>query len=333
MTRTLTRREAWLWIAGILVLLGVLALAFGDFSGQVGRTAAEWQARLNREVTRQLRELGDQGSSAALWALVTTGFLYGVVHTLGPGHGKAVVVAYFLDGTRKRGWIDGVLAGVWIAVTHTVAALVLAGVLAALGRVRPMSALGQVRLVELVSYGLIVAIGLWRLHAGLTGRLHVHDHGDDHAHHHAHDHGSHGHAAGDGHHRHSHDHGHVHDHGHNRREAPAASSWRRFFRLDAGLGLLTAAGVAPCAGAVVMVLIAAVFGVLWAGLLGVLAIAVGMAGTLAVVGIASMAAHRMLIGDRASDAIGRATTIGAALLVVGTGGFLLLGAIYRMLTT
>ena len=79
-----------------------------------------------------------------------------------------------------------------------------------------------------------------------------------------------------------------------------------------------------------MVLIASIFGVLWAGLLGVLAIAVGMAGTLAVVGLASMAAHRLLIGERASDTIGRLTTIAAALIVVATAGFLLLGAIYRM---
>ena len=314
MTRNLSGRAAWLWIGGAIVLLVLLALAFGDLSAQVGRVAAEWQARLNREVTQQLRSLGNEGSATALWALVATGFLYGVVHTLGPGHGKAVVVAYFLDGTRKRGWIDGILAGAWIAITHTAAALVLAGVLAAMGRIRPMAAQGQVRLVELVSFGLIVAIGLWRLHAGLTGRLHVHDHGHDDAHDHSH----------------GHDHHHHHRHG----NAPAGqTSWRRFFRLDAGFGLLTAAGVAPCAGAVVMVLIASVFGVLWAGLVGVLAIAVGMAGTLAVVGVASMAAHRLLIGDRASEAIGRLTTIGAALIVIATGGFLLVGAVYRMVAT
>ncbi len=324
MSKRLSGRAAWLWIGATIVVLSLIALAFGDLSAQVGRIAAEWQARLNREVTQQLRSLGDEGTTAALWALLATGFLYGIVHTLGPGHGKAVVVAYFLDGTRKRGWIDGIFAGAWIAITHTAAALVLAGVLAAMGRVRPLTAQGQVRMVELVSYGLIVAIGLWRLHAGLTGRLHDHDHGHDHDHDHGHGH-DHGHAScGHDHHHHHHgDNAHAH-------EAAPVSSWRRFFRLDAGLGLLTAAGVAPCAGAVVMVLIASIFGVLWAGLLGVLAIAVGMAGTLAVVGLASMAAHRLLIGERASDTIGRLTTIAAALIVVATAGFLLLGAIYRM---
>ena len=316
MSKRLSGRAAWLWIGATIVVLTLLALAFGDLSAQVGRVAAEWQARLNREVTQQLRSLGDEGGTAALWALIATGFLYGIVHTLGPGHGKAVVVAYFLDGTRKRGWIDGIFAGAWIAVTHTAAALVLAGILAAMGRMRPLSAQGQVRTVELISYGLIVAIGLWRLHAGLTGRLHDHDHSHDHDH----DHAGHGH----------HDHGACDHHHHGSEAAAPKSRWRQFLRLDAGLGLLTAAGVAPCAGAVVMVLIASVFGVLWAGLVGVVAIAIGMAGTLAVVGIASMAAHRLLIGDRASDTIGRLTTIAAALIVIATAGFLLLGAVYRM---
>jgi len=325
MSKRMSGRAAWLWIGATVVVLTLLALAFGDLSAHVGRIAADWQARLNREVTQQLRSLGDEGGATALWALIATGFLYGIVHTLGPGHGKAVVVAYFLDGTRKRGWVDGIFAGAWIAVTHTAAALVLAGILAAMGRMRPLSAQSQVRTVELISYGLIVAIGLWRLHAGLTGRLHNHDH--DHDHDHDHGHAGHGHHD---HHHHQHDHG-VCDHHHHAGEAAAPKSrWRQFLRLDTGLGLLTAAGVAPCAGAVVMVLIASVFGVLWAGLLGVVAIAVGMAGTLAVVGIASMAAHRLLIGDRASDTIGRLTTIAAALIVIATAGFLLLGAVYRM---
>ena len=159
------------------------------------------------------------------------------------------------------------------------------------------------KLIELVSYGLIFAIGLWRLHARLTGRLHEHDHGD-----------------------HGHDH---HDHGHDhatmitpitttitatiistvtpKRRVGGAS------RLDSGLGLLTAAGVAPCAGAVVMVLVSAAIGVLWAEALGVVAIAVGMALTLAAIGIGSMLAHRLLVGERTSNAVGRITTLLAAL--------------------
>jgi nickel/cobalt exporter len=317
--RRLSSRTAWLTIGGLLLLAALGLVLFADIAGGLGRVAADVQFRLNREVTMRLRDLGDGAGIGTLWALLVVGFSYGVAHTLGPGHGKAVVVAYFLDG-KKRAWIDGIFAGVWVSITHTVAALVLAGVLALIGMLSPLAAQGRVKLVELVSYGLIFAIGLWRLHAGLTGRLHEHDHGDGHDHAH-HDHGH-------GHHHHGHDHGHHHQDHHHHEAVPR---WRRFLRLDSGLGLLTAAGVAPCAGAVVMVLISAALGVLWAGLLGVVAIALGMAITLAVIGIGSMLAHRLLVGDRTSNAVGRIVTVLAALLVVGTSGFLLFGAVARLM--
>lgn len=319
--RRLSSRTAWLAIGGLLLFAALGLVLFADLAGGLGRVAADVQFRLNREVTMRLRDLGEGAGIGTLWALLVVGFSYGVAHTLGPGHGKAVVVAYFLDG-KKRAWVDGIFAGVWVSITHTVAALVLAGVLALIGLLSPLAAQGRVKLVELVSYGLIFAIGLWRLHAGLTGRLHEHDHGDDHGH--GHDH--HGHSHDHGHHHHDHHHHHHSHHHHN--EVPR---WRRFLRLDSGLGLLTAAGVAPCAGAVVMVLISAALGVLWAGLLGVVAIALGMALTLAVIGIGSMLAHRLLVGDRASNAVGRITTVLAALLVIGTSGFLLFGAVARLM--
>jgi len=315
--RRLSSRTAWLTIGGLLLLAALGLVLFADIAGGLGRVAADVQFRLNREVTMRLRDLGDGAGIGTLWALLVVGFSYGVAHTLGPGHGKAVVVAYFLDG-KRRAWVDGILAGTWVSITHTASALVLAGVLALIGLLSPLAAQGRVKLVELVSYGLIFAIGLWRLHAGLTGRLHDHDHGDGHGH----DHHGHGH-----HHHHHHDHHHHHHHHHHE----AVPRWRRFLRLDSGLGLLTAAGVAPCAGAVVMVLISAALGVLWAGLLGVVAIALGMALTLAVIGIGSMLAHRLLVGDRTSNAVGRITTVLAALLVVGTSGFLLFGAVARLM--
>ena len=317
--RRLSSRTAWLAIGGLLVIAALAFVLFSDLAGGLGRIAADVQFRLSREVTMRLNDLGEGAGLDALWALVIVGFVYGVAHTLGPGHGKAVVVAYFLDG-KKRGWIDGILAGTWVSITHTVAALVLAGVLALIGLLSPLAAQGRVKLVELVSYGLIFVIGLWRLHAGLTGRLHEHDHGD-----HGHDHHDHDHAH---HHHHQHDHDHHHHHHHHGHAEPPRP--RRFLRLDSGFGLLTAAGVAPCAGAVVMVLVSAAIGVLWAGLLGVVAIAVGMALTLAAIGIGSMLAHRLLVGDRTSNAVGRITTLLAALLVVGTSGFLLFGAVMRL---
>jgi ABC-type nickel/cobalt efflux system permease component RcnA len=300
----------------LLVALGG-ALVFSDSVAELARYSADYQRRINQVLSTSLRDVQSGRGSLALWTLVTVCFGYGVVHTLGPGHGKAVVVAYFLDSTRPRAWIEGIFAGGWIAFTHTLAALLLAAALKLSSTVGLFGAMREVRNVEIVSYTLILLVGLWRLWAGITGRVHEHWHGD-HDHHHGH-----GPAHG---HDHGHSHGHAHDHGHHHhhdREPPQ--------RTIAGWLLLTAAGIAPCAGALVIILLSIALDVLWAGVVGVIAIAIGMAVTLAAIGMASMVAHRLIIAEGRSQEIGRFTAIAASLIVIATAGTLLLGSLERFL--
>ena len=291
-------RSPFVWIGVLLLLAIVGALVFSDGVAELARYSADYQRRIQQALSTSLRDIKSGSGSLALWTLASVCFGYGVVHTLGPGHGKAVVVAYFLDSTKPRAWIEGIFAGAWIAFTHTLAALLLAGALKLFYSVGMLGALREVRNVEIVSYVLILLVGFWRLWAGITGRIHEHDHGD---HDHDHDH---------------HDHHHAH-HGVSSR------------RTVAGWLLLTAAGIAPCAGALVVILLSAALGVLWAGVVGVIAIALGMAITLAAIGMASMVAHRLIIGDGRSQEIGRFTTIAASLIVIATAGTLLLGALER----
>jgi len=296
-TRGTILRSPFLWVGLLLLATLVGALVFSDSVSDLARFSAEYQRRIQQALSVSLRDIKAGSGSLALWTLATVCIGYGVVHTLGPGHGKAVVVAYFLDSTRPRAWIEGVFAGAWIAFTHTLAALLLAGALKLLGTVGLFGALREVRNVEMVSYLLILAIGIWRLWAGITGRLHEHHHGDDHFHHHDHD----------------------HDHHHHDTRQRTVAGWL----------LLTAAGIAPCAGALVVILLSIALDVVWAGVIGVLAIALGMAITLSAVGLASMVAHRLIIADGRSQEIGRFVTIAASLIIIATAGTLLLGSLER----
>ena len=289
-------RSPVLWMGVLLLLALIGALVFSDGVAELARFSADYQRRIQQSLSTSLRDIKSGSGSLALWTLIAVCFGYGVVHTLGPGHGKAVVVAYFLDSKRPRAWIEGIFAGSWIAFTHTLAALLLAGGLKTFAVFGLFGALREVRNVEIVSYTLILLIGFWRLWAGISGHLHEHAHGD--ADHHP-------------------DHDHHHQH-------PAQ-------RTLAGWLLLTAAGIAPCAGALVVILLSLALGVLWAGIIGVVAIAVGMAITLAAVGMASMMAHRLIIGDGRSREIGRFTAIAASLIVIATAGTLLLGALERFI--
>ncbi len=300
-------RSPFLWIGIALLLLLGAGLVFSDGVAELARYSAEYQQRIQRTLSTSLRDIKSGSGSMALWTLVVVCFSYGVVHTLGPGHGKAIVVAYFLDSTKPHAWIEGILAGAWIAFTHTLAALLLAAVLKIFFTVGLLGALREVRNVEIVAYVLILAVGFWRLWAGITGRVHEHcGHDHDHSHGHGHDH-----------HHHHHD---QHDHHHH--DEP-----RR--RSISGWILLTAAGIAPCAGALVVVLLSVAMGVIWAGVIGVVAIALGMALTLGAIGMISMAAHRLIIAEGRSQEIGRFTAIAASLIVIATAGTLLLGALSR----
>lgn len=299
-------RSPFLWIGLLLLLALIGALVFSDSVAALARFSAEYQRRIQHTLSVSLREIQSGSGSVALWTLATVCFGYGVVHTLGPGHGKAVVVAYFLDSSRPRAWIEGVFAGSWIAFTHTLAALLLAGVLKLSATVGLLGALREVRNVEMFSYVLILLIGFWRLWAGITGRVHEHHHG----HGHGHDHG----------HAHGHHHHHDDDHHHHQDDKQ---------RTLAGWLLLTAAGIAPCAGALIVILLAVALDVIWAGVVGVIAIALGMAITLSTIGIASMVAHRLIISDGRSQEIGRFTAIAASLIVIATAGTLLLGSLER----
>src|SRR3981081_1171420 len=180
-------RSPFLWVGVLLLVALIGALVFSDGVAELARFSADYQRQTQQSLSTSLEDIRSGAGSFALWTLVAICFGYGVVHTLGPGHGKAVVVAYFLDSTKPRAWIEGVFAGSWIAFTHTLAALLLAGGLKTFAVVGLFGALREVRNVEIVSYTLILLIGFWRLWAGISGHLHEHAHGDG-DHHHDHDH-------------------------------------------------------------------------------------------------------------------------------------------------
>ena len=317
-TRALTAvRSPFFWLGIALLAALSFALVSSDGLAWLARESAAYQRQIQHQLTTSLQDVGSGSGSAALWILLSLCFSYGVVHTLGPGHGKAVIVAYFLDGTEPRRWIEGIFAGAWIAITHTLSALLLATGLKLMSVAGLFGALAHARLVEIASYLLILAVGVWRLRAGLRGEAAAchHDHGG-HGHDHLHHHGAHPHH----HHRHA-----------PLADGPPAATSVGFLHRRSGLMLLSAAGAAPCAGALILVLLSLALDVLWAGIVGVIAIAAGMALALAAIGMASMLAHRLIVGEDRSAAFGRAIAVASSLVVIATASVLLLGAVARQL--
>lgn len=267
-----------------------------------------WQRQIHDAMTTQIEALHDGVTLAPLWGLLLVSFAYGVFHVLAPGHGKVIVSSYFL-GNHAR-WKDGVVAGLIMAVGHTITAVaVVLGLYLVLGLTQ-LGVLAQARYIELLGYGLITAIGLWLVVRSFKpdaacGCGHGHGHHHDHHHNHAHhDHAPDGHDAAP-----------VHVPVHKNKRA---------------LSLFAATSMVPCTGSMIILLFTLANHVLWAGVLGVVAIALGMWLTVTAIGVATILTRHMIIGNEVTQSAARRLSIRglnilAALVVTLTGFLLCLG--------
>ena len=120
-----------------------------------------WQTRVSVLFTNTMADIKGQPFSKAMALGLLAAFLYGLVHTLGPGHGKSVIVSYFVgEGVSLS---RGLWMGLRIAVLHVLAAVALVVLTDAVVRQVGGSAAGNFRIMRLISYGSIAVIGAWML--------------------------------------------------------------------------------------------------------------------------------------------------------------------------
>ena len=120
------------------------------------------QRELHQGLATALRAVQSGGQAAVLW-LALLGFLYGVFHAAGPGHGKVVITTYL--ATQKE--------TLWRGIALAVTASMLQGVVAITAVFAAMLVFAQTARqsqwltdrIELMSFALVAALGLslvWR---------------------------------------------------------------------------------------------------------------------------------------------------------------------------
>lgn len=134
---------------------------------QDGRLAL--QHRLSDAVAGARGGLDLAGAAAALGI----GFGYGVLHALGPGHGKAVVSTYVL-GAERRMRRAMALAVASALVQGVVAVALILGASELLGMTR-RATFDAADWIERGSYVLVAALGLWIAGRALFGTAPAHD--------------------------------------------------------------------------------------------------------------------------------------------------------------
>src|SRR5471030_276824 len=205
-----------LLILCLLLVLGAIDVALAQPFGMTRGSAPPesgslvgWifakQAEFYRMMSGTIRAAKADGSAA--WTLMGISFAYGIFHAAGPGHGKAVISSYLVANDET--WRRGIVLSFASALLQAFTAIAIVGIAAVLLGATAKAMGNTVRVIEIVSYALIIMIGLrllWVKGRAFLNLLRPAKH--DHAHHdhaHGHDHHAHDHA------HHDHDH-HDHDH-------------------------------------------------------------------------------------------------------------------------
>ena len=150
---------------------------FPPFVQRVITKISSVQRDLNRRMSKLGREIREGTNRWAYILLALIAFFYGLIHAIGPGHGKAITFSYFL--TEDRAFLKGVMFGVLIAFTQVIMALVVVlTIYFALQRAFLASFESFSRLIKLVSAGLIVGLGIWLLLSSLGYIPGFHSHHD-----------------------------------------------------------------------------------------------------------------------------------------------------------
>jgi ABC-type nickel/cobalt efflux system permease component RcnA/ABC-type uncharacterized transport system substrate-binding protein len=290
----------------------------------------------------------------AFWVLGGLSFLYGVFHAAGPGHGKVVVSSYVLANEAQ------VRRGIWLsflsAMLQSLVAVAFVLVASLLLGMTSMAMNDAARWIGVLSYVMIVLLGLWLIARKVFRLGHQHDHhhepempsmqslarqhlgqpahalaaggpaltnfsvaaaGPD----------AYGRAPGHAHYGHSHgDEDRDYGHAHVVMPGQTGGGWRE------QLGVVLAVGLRPCSGALIVLAFGLSQGLLVAGIVAVLLMGLGTAittGTLAALAVGAKGLARKVAGtdNPVTSALVWWVELLAAVAVLGFGVILLLASL------
>jgi ABC-type nickel/cobalt efflux system permease component RcnA len=313
-------------------------------TGPLGRLFAfvlEKQQSLQRTLATSVKGLKTNNPMAGAVTLAALSFLYGILHAVGPGHGKTIISSYVVanEETVRRGVIISFIAAGLQALTAVLlVSLLLFGLNASGLQVNAWS-----NQLESVSYAMIALVGLyllatqlrrlWRSWRGVptaqaSEAQAAHSHGNpDHHHSHHHDHAQehqhHDHQHHDHHHydRHHHAHGEACDHIVDARQLAGPFSWRKV------MAVVFSVGIRPCTGAILVLVFAVTQGVFWAGVAATFAMALGTAITVAVLATLALGSRELALklggaNTAWANAVWTICTIGGATIILLFGAIL-----------
>ena len=218
---------------------------------------ADAQKVLREKLTAAISAM-KRGDWDAIWKFLAICLLYGMLHALGPGHGKSIVVGYFI--ARRGQWRQGIALGAGITVTHTMSAVLLLLILYAIFKATVFNAFETGRIgIENASYVLVMLTGILLIALGIKDFITQHKQAKI--------------AAQEG---------SVAEPGAEKALSPTAR-WREI------IGVAAVTGIVPCPAVALIVLFCLLNSMVALSLLGAFVICIGMTITNVAFGIAAVA--------------------------------------------
>jgi nickel/cobalt exporter len=137
-------------------------LHYPRFTQKIMSKIALFQRFLNKHLTKLTKKIKERKSTKLFFLILFITYIYGVVHALGPGHGKTLTFSYFLS--EETNIKKGITVGFTIGFLHAFSALILVLILyftikkAYLHKIENLSGV-----IKIISYSLIAGIGLFTL--------------------------------------------------------------------------------------------------------------------------------------------------------------------------
>ncbi|WP_407951487.1 nickel/cobalt transporter [Photobacterium carnosum] len=262
-----TRATPISWVIRMSVLM--LFIASGYVLWQQWPTMLMESIKWQRDINGQLSDLlyDAQQNITAAYSLVGLSFLYGIFHSLGPGHGKMIVTTYLATNPAK------IKASLIMTVVSAFVQAVVAITLVSILLVFFKSSMRQVNDAadQFISYSFMAMLLLgviviyrslkqvWQLR---TAPLHHHDHGDN---------------CGCG-----------HKHFANADEINQATSLREY------IVIIFSIGIRPCTGAILVLLFANMVGLYWLGVISAILMAIGTALTTSAIALLTLSGKKIV---------------------------------------
>ncbi|MEA3503734.1 MAG: hypothetical protein U9R32_00865 [Bacteroidota bacterium] len=125
------------------------------------------QSKLNIKFSELGNKINNEGSFLTVLLILLVSFIYGIIHAIGPGHGKFVVFSYFLADEAKIK--KGILLGNLIGFLHAISAIVIVFSVYFILKLSLSQSIEDVsHVIKIISYGILTLFGLYMIYHNIS---------------------------------------------------------------------------------------------------------------------------------------------------------------------